>query len=252
MKDTLTNAALKLRVDQLQYQIDSLKNIKNPILEERLAQASDTVSNLGSLATGFGTVYTTLTILIAIVTIGVPIWLSWNAKKIIRKAKIKLDSKLEAFQVSSKEEVGKLENIFNEKIKRIEEQYENDLDGLETELKIKINFLFEQNIKALSSIEASDIFHKATNLMNTNKYDDAAVMYLNAFWLINGSDPEKALLALHSAKKILTIYSKQIYVDKIIMASDIKMDLSNFIIYLQNENSEFYKEIIEYFKNLLN
>jgi ABC-type multidrug transport system fused ATPase/permease subunit len=199
MKDTLTNAALKLRVDQLQHQVDSLKQIstyKAGILEARLDQASDTVSNLSSLSTGFGTMYTIigiiialLTILIAIITVIVPVWLKRRTNKEIQKIRIQYDQKFTDIDEKYNDKTVKLNEVFVEKIESLDKQFKVDIEVLNQKF-IQNNLDFsakykqsETQMKTHSMYAIAEAFKISTNfkaaietyilaLINWKKLDD--------------------------------------------------------------------------------
>lgn len=67
---------LQNQIQELKQEVQDLKikqEWKNEILEERLKQASDTISNQNSLFDGFGVIYAIITIIIAFISIALPI-----------------------------------------------------------------------------------------------------------------------------------------------------------------------------------
>ncbi len=138
--DTLQKALI--HIDKLQHQVDSLKTLnynKLEILQSQLDQSNNTVSNLGSLSTTWGTIYAVsacvvgfLTIALAIATFGVPIWLKKKSKKAISK----------------------IDASFNEKITTMETSYKQELKKIKDEVEIELSSLkaFSEQVKVTEGI----------------------------------------------------------------------------------------------------
>lgn len=140
MKDSLKTALLK--IDQLQHQVDSLKTLntnKIEVLQSQLEQSNNTVSNLGSLSTAWGTTYAVsavvvglLTIVLAIATFVVPRWLKKKSKKAIRKIKKDFDSKILELQTAYGTDLLSLKSEFEDASKKLKVFNEEKIEKLES------------------------------------------------------------------------------------------------------------------------
>jgi len=120
-----SKSALKKKVDKLTEQVvdlnksflilqDSIKKEsiqtnelikkqqwKNEVLEERIQQASDTISNQNSLFDGFGVLYSIITIVMTLIAIGLPI-LTYQfgvkpSKNALKELEVNLDTKVSQY-----------------------------------------------------------------------------------------------------------------------------------------------------------
>ena len=145
MKDTVQKAINHMdslhnvdseKIFRLQVQLDSLKTIRvsySPlVIEERLAQASDTINYLGTMATGWGTIYAAISLIVVAITIGLPIWITNKSKKAVKKLDKKYNEKLAALDTANLEEISKLNDAFDAKITLQSERNNEELHQLNT------------------------------------------------------------------------------------------------------------------------
>ncbi|HMK24425.1 MAG TPA: hypothetical protein VK483_00245 [Chitinophagaceae bacterium] len=100
LSDSIKRQAILIRT--LSEQI----SLKNVILEERLKQASDTISNQNALSDGFGVIYTIITIIVALLGIVLPI-LTYQfgikpSQKALKEFENNIDKKFEQYLIDSR------------------------------------------------------------------------------------------------------------------------------------------------------
>jgi|GEM_PF-5315465 len=159
MKDSLKEAFT--RIDSLQIQLDSLKNVThkyNPgLMEDRLQQASETVNYLGTMATGWGTVYATISLIVVGITIGLPIWARKNAKKSLKQFDKKFKQKIIELENANKIEIERLNTAFFQQINTLSENNSIEIQAINNSFSDRANEL--ENIgKNISIFQTGLVF----------------------------------------------------------------------------------------------
>ena len=150
MKDTLQQALIRIdrlhrldsiKIEKLQHQFDSLKSLpitEDSLLQDRLDQASETINNLGTAATTWGTKYTiigviiaVLTALLAIATFLLPYWIRKRNKKAINKLDKKYDEKLKMINEDFNKKYEQLSNTNSLQLQELNSEFASKTQELD-------------------------------------------------------------------------------------------------------------------------
>lgn len=212
------------RIEVLEKKIDSIISIqesqKTRILEERINQATETISNQNSIITSFGTLYSIITIVFALIGIALPI-LTYQFG--IRPSQ----NALKDFEKTSEEK-------FN---KYLEEKQVKEIDNAISNLKSEDSFTRNNSIKFLSlnyhngfntnqidsllqllkdnSLEESTI-NQIHNCISNQKNENVKIYYLNYLSSTNTTEVDAKI---YYCIKFLNNYD----------FSDYKYNLANYI-----------------------
>lgn len=160
----------KIKIEVLNAKLDSViktqKNFKNTVLKERIEQATETISHQNSIISSFGTLYSVITIIFAILGIALPILIYLFGIRPSQKA-------LKDFEENS---VKKFEKF-------IEENKKSEIDIAITNIKSQNNSIKNSAINFLSlnshfGLDGNQIF-KILSILNEKDLDDNLSNELN-------------------------------------------------------------------------
>lgn len=157
---TTVQSQTMLHLQKMQIQVDTLTKLSqklNPeLLETRISQASDTINNLGTHATSFGTMYSIIGIIVAVLSLALPLMSYINEKRVERNLEKKFNDKVDAYDTQLKNELIAQENAINIEIKKVNEAIE----------------------KTVFATEAQSLYAHAINAEKEDQTDYAAACYL--------------------------------------------------------------------------
>jgi hypothetical protein len=160
----------KLAINEINYKIDSLLEAKNneeiKILNERIKQATETISNQNSIISSFGTLYTIITIILALLGIALPILTYQFGIKPSQKA-------LEEFEKTSKTKFDKYLN--QNKIEEVNNAIKN-LNSQDPSIKNNaLNFLALNYHFRLDNDQTKSLL----DILKNNNLDETALIQVH-------------------------------------------------------------------------
>lgn len=210
----VNNYKEQIEIQTINKKIDSIINSerKTKILEERINQATETISNQNSMISGFGTLYTIITIVFAIIGIALPILTYQFGIKPSQKALEEFDKNAEKkfmnFMNSKKQEEidNAILNLNNEDI-FIKNNALNYLS-----LNYHLGFNETQIIKLIKFIEKNigdDTFNmQLAHCLTNQKNDDTKDFFIN--YLRNSTKIDNLI---YYCMKFLSFYDYNDYKD---------------------------------------
>lgn len=180
----------KIKIEDLNVKIDSViktqKNFKNTVLKERIEQATETISHQNSIISSFGTLYSIITIIFALLGIALPILIylfgirpSQKALKDFEENSVK---KFEKFIEENKK------NEINNAINNLKSQDNSIKNNAINFLSLNYHFGFDENqlLKILSILNEKNLDDNLSNQLNhciSNQKNENVKKYFEEFLL---------------------------------------------------------------------
>lgn len=237
MNDTLTNAALKLRVDHLQHQIDSLKNAQ--VLDQVKYRAIEHQEVVNQVNEFYDSAWTKLLFLIAVIGVIVPFIIQWMQNR--------------NFQFQQSEMIKNVSELFYRELDKFKEDNKKSIEALDVDFNKKFQDLIEENKHELGDLEAN-IYLTNANLFRRQKANDVAAAYY-LFAAYTRDKYKRETLALKNLQVFLSLYknlneNELKNLDNLIKSSKMKDNINEFIEHFKGtEFKDVYSDIIKEIEN---
>lgn len=227
-----TNIESNKKIEILEKKLDSIityqENQKTKVLEERIHQATETITNQNSVISSFGTLYTVITIVFALIGIALPI-LTYQFG--IRPSQ----DALKDFEKNS-------ENKFNEYLK---EKQTKEIDNAIKNLKNEDSFLRNNSINYLSlnyhNGFSSNQINSLLELLKENSLDENAINQIHHCISNQKNENVKAYFINYlSDTSIKEIDTRIYYCIRFLINYKYEDYKNNLAVFISNKENFFY------------
>lgn len=230
MKDTLQNAALKLRIDQLQHQIDSLKGTQiTDKLQFQVERESEIISQVNDLYMG---IFGILGLLIGLIAIALPYYINWLQKKDLKFLKDKTVQEVkDRFEI----QINEISNTNSLELQTLNSSFQEKSQELEALVNRK--FLVQSGLSYLM---------KGINDSQNKRFDLSLYhMFFSIVFYLRADEPNEIKASLKNIGLVLgEIFDKNYIISarQMLIAYKEKFEMNKIIEELSgNNNLDIYK-----------